>query len=196
MGSGFIIALFILSFKLFARCLVPSAVVGNLHLEGRWRGLNGHFMEQVFTKTGGQKRGEIETGSYTDEELSCQCPWQQKVKRVSKWRRFSSDCYMVCPVCHSFRWVRPLSCLLLLPSNTSVTLSHQNVPHDMTWIYEYKTGTHTVSPRQQPEDKQLSLMRLPSMSEWKVKVNPWCLSVNWAYYVSASGCKEGRKEGR
>lgn len=30
---------------------------------------------------------------------------------------------------------------------------------------------------------------------WKVKVSSWCLSVNWAYYASASGCK-GKTERR
>lgn len=109
-----------------------------------------------------------------------------------------STSHSITPVCNWFRSVRRPSSLLLL-STTSVTLFHHKVPCDIMIIWIQKRA-HTVSPWQQPNDKQLSLslVRFPSMSEWIVKVSPWCLSVNWAYYVSASGCKGrrgGRKEG-
>lgn len=139
----------VLFLKLFSRRLVPSAMVRNLHLEGRWEG---------FTS------------------------WNKFYARFRIWGTASVPT----------PWLRfRLSCLLL--SNTSVTSNLQNV----TWHHQYMSTkwAHIVSPWQQPEDKQFLLMRFPPMSECKVKENPWCLSVNWAYYVSASGCK-GRKEGR
>lgn len=90
----------------------------------------------------------------------------------------------------SFIWI------LLLLSNTSVTFLHQTVPRPRQYINVKRA--HVVSLRQQPSEDSY-LLCFPSMSEWKVKVNPWCLSVNWAYYVSASvwkGRREGRKEER
>lgn len=44
------------------------------------------------------------------------------------------------------------------------------------------------------QSRLISILCFPSTSEWLVKVNPWCLSVNWAYYVSASVWKGRRRK--
>lgn len=158
-----------------------------------WKELGEGFTSwsKFYARIMGQKQREK---NVEYEELSCQCSWRKKAKNcIGGALLHTKPC-----VCQWFR----LSFLLLL-SSTSVTSILQNV----TQHHQYMNTkwARSVSPWQQPEDKQFFLMHYPPppISEWKVKVNPWCLSVNWAYYVSASGCKgrkeekkEGRKEGK
>lgn len=150
-----------------------------LHLEEDGEGLT----VTSWSKTGGKSKGEqkleaiwksnfpVGKADYVTRSTS-----HLSVIQLAQWdHRASSSC-----------------------TQTSVTLSHQNVPRDFMIIWIKKKWAHTASPQQQPNDKQLSLMCFPSMSGWIVKVNPWCLSVSWAYYVSASGCKgrRGVRKGR
>lgn len=145
----------------------------------------------------GRKLGRAEQSRHVMGS-QCKIKWNGNWKAINWERRAFLNCTVSFTPCQS-----PVLCVVNSDwaasscSQTNQWRYSTTMSHVTSWIYDYKTGTHSVTIR--PDDKQLSLVCFLLVGEWKVKVSPWCLSVNWAYYVSASGCRgrrEGRKRGR